>query len=138
MHPLQLSLQAVSVWSVEWEVQWNASGFLPLLFNPSTAVTYDAPIVNLVEPVLLFSKLNKMFFGYFDPEHIFLDNENKYFSGWVYRYFGQKVTTELNQQMNQMLLGSFPLVFEPMTAVTYDAQITNLTPGYHQCFCFQN
>ena len=28
-------------------------------------------------PVLLFSKLNKIFFGYFDPVNIFLDNENK-------------------------------------------------------------
>ena len=28
-------------------------------------------------PVLLFSKLNKTFFGYFDPENSFLDNENK-------------------------------------------------------------
>ena len=32
-------------------------------------------------PVLPFSKLNKMFFGYFDPENIFLDNENNQFSG---------------------------------------------------------
>ena len=30
--------------------------------------------------VLLFSKLNKLFFGYFDPEVIFLDNENKHVS----------------------------------------------------------
>ena len=28
-------------------------------------------------PVLLFSKLNTIFFGYFDPENILLDNENK-------------------------------------------------------------
>ena len=28
-------------------------------------------------PVHLLSKLNKMFFGYFDPENVFLDNENK-------------------------------------------------------------
>ena len=28
-------------------------------------------------PVLRFSKLNKIFFGYFDPEKIFLDNKNK-------------------------------------------------------------
>ena len=28
-------------------------------------------------PVLPFSKLNKIFFGYFDPENIFLDNLNK-------------------------------------------------------------
>ena len=27
--------------------------------------------------VLPFSKLNKMFFGYFDPENIFFDNKNK-------------------------------------------------------------
>ena len=28
-------------------------------------------------PVLLFSKLNKLFFRYFDPEKIFLDDKNK-------------------------------------------------------------
>ena len=28
-------------------------------------------------PVLLFPKLNKMFFGYFEPENIFLDSKNK-------------------------------------------------------------
>ena len=28
-------------------------------------------------PVLAFSKLNNFIFGYFDPENIFLDNENK-------------------------------------------------------------
>ena len=32
-------------------------------------------------PVLPFSKLNKIFIGYFDPENIFLDNKNKYFLG---------------------------------------------------------
>ena len=31
--------------------------------------------------VLPFSKLNKIIFGCFDPENIFLDNENKYFLG---------------------------------------------------------
>ena len=31
--------------------------------------------------VLPFSKSNKIFFGYFDPESIFLDNEIKYFLG---------------------------------------------------------
>ena len=30
--------------------------------------------------VLLFSILKKIFFGYFEPENIFLDNENKQFS----------------------------------------------------------
>ena len=27
--------------------------------------------------VLPFSKLNKIFFGYFDAENVFIDNENK-------------------------------------------------------------
>ena len=31
----------------------------------------------LLSPVLLFSKLNKTFFRYFDSENIFLDNKNK-------------------------------------------------------------
>ena len=29
------------------------------------------------QSVLPFSKLNKIFLGYFDPENIFLDNKNK-------------------------------------------------------------
>ena len=32
-------------------------------------------------PVLLFSNLIQIIFGYFDPENIFLDIKNKYFSG---------------------------------------------------------
>ena len=32
-------------------------------------------------PVKFFSKLNHLFFGYFDPIHNFFDNKNKYFSG---------------------------------------------------------
>ena len=31
--------------------------------------------------VLLFSNLNEIFFGYFDPENIYLDNKNNHFSG---------------------------------------------------------
>ena len=31
--------------------------------------------------VLLFSNLNKIFVGFFEPVNIFLDNENKYFWG---------------------------------------------------------
>ena len=38
--------------------------------------------------VKFFSKLNNLFFGYFDPINIFFDNKNKYFSGWPKRYFG--------------------------------------------------
>ena len=32
-------------------------------------------------PVLLFSKLNEIFLEYFDPENIYLDNENKKLRG---------------------------------------------------------
>ena len=35
----------------------------------------------VLRSVLPFSKLNKIVFGYFDPENIFLDNKNKEFSG---------------------------------------------------------
>ena len=31
--------------------------------------------------VLLLSKLNKLFFGYFDPGNIFIDEKINYFSG---------------------------------------------------------
>ena len=34
-----------------------------------------------LSPVFLFSKLDKMFLGYFDPENVLLDNENKLFFG---------------------------------------------------------
>ena len=34
-------------------------------------------LANAWKPVLPFSKLNKIFFAYFDPEKIILDNENK-------------------------------------------------------------
>ena len=33
------------------------------------------------QAVILYSKLNKMFYGYFDPENMFLNNESKYFFG---------------------------------------------------------
>ena len=38
--------------------------------------------------VLLFSKLNQTFFGYFHPENIYIHDTNKYFLGWPNRYFG--------------------------------------------------
>ena len=62
-----------------------------VLKYPSTKYCYAVPVtVHLVRrivrlprlysvpaAVLPFSKLNKIFFGYFDPEHNFLYNENK-------------------------------------------------------------
>ena len=47
--------------------------------NRSTAFgwTIHAQVnVNARQSVIPFSKLNKIFFGYFDPENIFLDNKN--------------------------------------------------------------
>ena len=42
---------------------------------------YRVSSVLMSRSVLLFSKLNKIFFGYFDSENIVLDNENNFFSG---------------------------------------------------------
>ena len=38
--------------------------------------------------VHLFSQFIKISSGYFDPENIFLDNKNKWLSGWPNGYFG--------------------------------------------------
>ena len=40
----------------------------------------DCKCVEIVSSASVF-KIIKIFVGYFDPENIFLDNENKYFSG---------------------------------------------------------
>ena len=37
---------------------------------------------------MLLPELNRMFFGYVDPENIFLYYENMQFPGWPVRYFG--------------------------------------------------
>ena len=54
------------------------------------AITLGGRIQSILHawPVLLYFKLNKLLFGYFDPEIVFIDNENKYFSGWPNWYFG--------------------------------------------------
>ena len=44
---------------------------------PWTFVSCDGVMQVGSFSVLPFSKLSKIFFGYFDPENIFLDNENK-------------------------------------------------------------
>ena len=46
-------------------------------YNASDIYLHTGAHHNPYLSVLLSSKLNKMFFGYFDPEKIFLDNENK-------------------------------------------------------------
>ena len=48
------------------------------------------------EPLLLFSKTNNTFFGYFDPENIFLDNEKSIFRGDLTDISTKKRSTDRN------------------------------------------
>ena len=50
--------------------------FMKSLRISVVAMSYLLPM-GYLHAVLLFSKLNNIFVGYFDPENIFLDNENK-------------------------------------------------------------
>ena len=45
--------------------------------DPSAHFNNASVWQTICRPVLPFSKLNKIFFGYFDPDNIFLDNKNK-------------------------------------------------------------
>ena len=59
----------------------NFQGELTDVSAKKEALVRELPLIHTVNlnhiPMLLFSKLNKVFFGYFDPENILLDNENK-------------------------------------------------------------
>ena len=55
---------------------WNAA-FVSSIVVGGQPFAIAAGEVEWWHTVLLFSKLNKIFFGYFDPENIFLDNKNK-------------------------------------------------------------
>ena len=60
--------------------------------------------------MLLFSKLNNMFFGYFNPENMCRDNENGYFPGWPTRCFGYKRSTVLHRyELGKGLPGQRPM-----------------------------
>ena len=54
------------------------------IFGGLPATPKTRPPTPMLEPhiVLLFSIWNKMFFGHFAPEKIFLDHRNNLFSGW--------------------------------------------------------
>ena len=58
---------------------------------------------NIWWAVFLFSKLNTMVFGYFDPEKIVLDNEINYFLGWPNWYFDWKRTTDGESTTSEVL-----------------------------------
>ena len=50
---------------------------MALVFDFPAVVNAPATDVPCSCAVLPFAKLNYLFFGYFDPENIFLDNKNK-------------------------------------------------------------
>ena len=45
-------------------------------YHIEVSITEGSTELGTMVSVLPFSKLNKIIFGYFDPENIFLDNEN--------------------------------------------------------------
>ena len=59
-----------------------------------------------VPAVLLFSKLKKMSFGYFDPEKFLLDHKNKYFLGGHNRYFVYQRSSAFQWRMRASLVAS--------------------------------
>ena len=62
--------------------------------SPGTSELQAPVLPGIRAAVLLFSNLNKLISGYFDPKKlVFLDNENKYFLGWPNWYFGYKRST---------------------------------------------
>ena len=71
--------------------------------------------LHCLQPVLLFSKLNNFFFGYFEPEIIFRDNENNIFRGALTDISAKKealpATSELltRSRMKQYFLYLYPL-----------------------------
>ena len=62
---MQVLLQTDTAWRVQHA------------FVLATGIAIAQSTGTVVTTVLLFSKLNKMFFGYFDPVNILLDNKNK-------------------------------------------------------------
>ena len=79
------------MWFTEFSSSFTLSQATPIDHVPATytplKILRSGPVDTTVQrlqnqrmvnsPVLLFSKSNKLFIGYFDPENIFLDNENK-------------------------------------------------------------
>ena len=57
--------------AAESNVRWLAR------IHSASSVSREQTQVRASPAVLLFSKLNKTFFGYFHPENVFQDNENK-------------------------------------------------------------
>ena len=65
----------------------------------SVAVSADTSVKS---PVLPFSKLNKIFFGYLDPEKIFLDNGNQQFSGNLADISAKKEALQITLKINYL------------------------------------
>ena len=69
--------------------------------------------------MLLFSKLNKLCFGYCDPENILLGNQNKWFPGWPNQYFWLTKTT----RWEKLVLVQLEHATENATQRSYDREI---------------
>ena len=74
-----------------WAEIWATGSFWVFLGEESAALRYMG-FLSFTLSVMLGSasvfKIEWKCFGFYDPENIFLDNENTQFSGWPTRYFG--------------------------------------------------
>ena len=65
------------VWPLLRQVARVCAWRVDMLAQPMVKKSHAAQVCRSEVHLLLFSKSNKVFFGYFDPKVIFLDNENK-------------------------------------------------------------
>ena len=72
--PLPLFGRASDPWQGSTAAPGRSQSLLRLA--PTLSIN-QSEAVNSITRVLLFSKINQTFFGYFDPENIFVDNENR-------------------------------------------------------------
>ena len=81
--------------------------------------------------MLLFSKVSEIFFGYFDPENVFFDNDKKYFSGRPDRYFGAE-----KKRCFCYVTGNFPILKTHNFVLYYthaSGNETTLVVSLHVC-----
>ena len=80
-----------------------------VVFNFETKSTSTSDSVNNSTRIqqqqrVCFQFCNRIFFGYFNPENIFLGDENELFSGWANLYFGLSKTKPLKISTTQWIM----------------------------------
>ena len=60
----------------------------------------SAKTTSVTRTALMFSKLQYMFFGYFDPKMMLFEDVNIGYSGWRNRYYGRKIITGYRAVVN--------------------------------------